>query len=256
MYTTYQVAHMTGVTLRALRYYDKIGLVRPSHYTDSGYRQYSEGDLSTLQQVLLYKELDFSLATIRDIMGAPDFDRSAALTAQAELLARRAQRYSVLAQLAQNTWQAMKGEKTMQDKDMFAGFDYDKMMEEQQTYQAEVQQRWGDCEAYRESRKRTAHYTKKDWMRISQDQGDTMQVLAECFQRNVPVDDDDVQAAVHVTRQFITDHFYECTLEIWGGLGEMYVADDRFRATYDKIAPGLAVYFRNAIRVYMENRVE
>ena len=166
-YTVNQVAQLAGVTIRTLRYYDKIGLLIPSARTEAGYRIYSEGDLERLQQILFFRELDFSLTKIEEILNNPAFDRRGALKMQAEFLEKRADRYLKLARLAQDTLISLEGGTKMENKDLFKGFDYDQMMAHQKQYEQEVEERWGQTDAYKVSKERTSKYTKEDWERIN-----------------------------------------------------------------------------------------
>ena len=86
MMTVNEVSKLTGVTIRALQYYDTIGLLPPTVYTEAGYRLYDDTALERLQQILLFRELEFPLKEIKKIIDAPDFDRNKALEQQIELL--------------------------------------------------------------------------------------------------------------------------------------------------------------------------
>ena len=92
MMTVNEVSKLTGVSIRALQYYDKIGLLRPTRYTQSGYRLYDDTALETLQQILLFRELEFPLKEIKEIISRPDFDRKMALEQQIKLLTMKKER--------------------------------------------------------------------------------------------------------------------------------------------------------------------
>ena len=253
-YTVNQVAQLAGVTLRTLRYYDKIGLLTPHTRTEAGYRIYSQEDVDKLQQVLFFRELDFPLARIREILDNPQFDRRVALKMQAEHLEKRAARYHKLSQLARETLRDLEGGHEMDKKDMFKGFDYDKMLEEQKQYEDEVKERWGNTDAYKESMAKTAKYTKEDWERINEVQMQNLKDLCGLYNAKVPHDDPRVQEVVDRSRKFISDNFYQCPPEAFSCLGQMYVTDERFTAFYEKIAPGLAAYYNDAIQYYCKKK--
>jgi len=254
-YTVNQVAKLAGVTLRTLRYYDKIRLLTPAR-TEGGYRIYSPEDMERLQQILFFRELDFPLVKILEILSNPAFDRRAALNMQAQYLEKRGQRYLKLSQLAKQTLIDIEGGKKMTREDLFKGFNYDKMLEEQKQYQDEVKERWGNTEAYKESMAKTAQYTKEDWERINKIQMQNMKDLCDLYDSQVPPEDPRVQAAVDRARRFICDNFYDCSIEAMSNLGQMYVADERFTAFYEKFAPGLAAYYNEAIQYYCSNHKE
>jgi DNA-binding transcriptional MerR regulator len=241
---------MSGVTMRALRHYDTLGLLRPAKRTEAGYRLYGDADLLRLQQILLFRELDFPLDRIKKILDDPGHDTMSALASQIEFLNGRSQRYARLSRLASDTLAHLKGEKTMKDEQLFEGFDYDKMMKEQQGYEQEVQERWGNTDAYRISKQRAAKYTKEDWARIAMSQQDNLDELGSLYTSGVPAEDERIQNVVKNAISFINDNFYPCNKEFFTCLGEMYVTDPRFTAYYDKRAPGLAAYYNKAIQYY------
>ena len=138
-YSINKIAKMTGITLRTLRHYDQIGLFQPSGRSESGYRLYSNRDLETLQQILFFRELDFPLSKISELIKSPGFDRQTALEMQKTFLEQRARRYQGLAQLAQDTLTSMKGDTTMKEEELFTGFDYDQTMLEQKTIRGRSQ---------------------------------------------------------------------------------------------------------------------
>lgn len=249
-YTVNQVAQLAGVTLRTLRYYDKIGLLTPYTRTEAGYRIYSPEDVEKLQQILFFRELDFPLAKIHEILNDPLFDRRDALKMQADYLEKRAARYLKLSQLAKETLRNLDGGSKMDKKDMFKGFDYDKMLVEQKQYEDEVKERWGNTDAYKASMAKTAKYTKEDWERINQAQMQNLKDLCDLYNAKVPHDDPRVQEIVDRSRKFISDNFYDCSLEAFSCMGQMYISDERFTAYYEKFAPGLAAYYNDAIQHY------
>ena len=249
-YTINKIAHLASVTLRTLRYYDKIGLLTPSSRTEAGYRLYSDEDVERLQQVLFFRELDFPLAKIEEILTNPAFDRKEALRMQADFLENRAERYLKLAQLAKDTLLNLEGGTKMANTELLNGFNYDKMVEEQKQYEAEVKERWGKTDAYKVSKQRTAKYTKEDWERINNVQMTNLKELCDLYNAKVPLDDLRVQAVVEKSHKFIHDTFYPCTLEMFSCLGNMYITDERFTANYEKHATGLAVYYNEAIQHY------
>jgi DNA-binding transcriptional MerR regulator len=135
-----EVSKLTGVSIRTLQYYDKIGLLHPTKYTEAGYRLYDDAALETLQQILLFRELEFPLKDIKEIISSPDFDRSKALEQQIELLKLKKEHIENLIDLA-------KGIKLMGVKKMnFDAFDTRKIDE----YAAQAKASWGTTPAYKE----------------------------------------------------------------------------------------------------------
>jgi len=244
-YTVGQLATLAGVSVRTLHHYDAIGLLSPSDRTAAGYRVYRHEDLEQLQQILLYRELDLSLDAIGRLTLDPAFDRRAALVAQRAELAGRAKRMTAILAAIDAALDALSKGEPMNDTEMFEVFgDFDPKQHE-----AEASERWGDTDPFAESARRTARYTKDDWKRIKEDGAAVTAELGAQLQSGKEPDDPAVQALVDRHREQISRWFYPCSIEMQVNLAEMYVADPRFAATYDKVQPGLAVFLRDAIRV-------
>jgi DNA-binding transcriptional MerR regulator len=238
------VARLAGVTVRTLHHYDEIGLLTPSDRSDAGYRRYADADLERLQRILFYRELGFGLDQIKVVMTDGHADASAHLRRQhAMLLDRigRLQRMAAAVELAMEA-RTMGINLTPEERfEVFGDFDPD-------AYTAEVEERWGGGEAYRESAQRTRSYTKPDWERMKAEAAEPANRLVAAMRAGLPADSPEAMDAAEAHRQHISRWFYECTYQIHVGLGEMYVADPRFAATYEKMAPGLAAYTRDAIQ--------
>jgi MerR family transcriptional regulator, thiopeptide resistance regulator len=248
--TVSQVADVAGVSVRTLHHYDRIGLLTPSDRTSAGYRLYTPQDLERLQQVLLFKELGFGLDDIRRIMNEPGFDRIEALAAQRTLLQMKSQRIGDMLGAVEKALDAAEKGIAMDEKDMFEVFgDFDPKQ-----YEDEARERWGQTEAYKESARRVAKMTKEDWIRIKAE-GEAIEAgLAQAMAEGKPVDDPEVQALVERHWSQIDSNFYPCSLEVYEGLADMYVADPRFTAHYDERAEGLAAYVHDAMKAWVASR--
>ena len=235
MKTVHEVSQISGVSVRTLHHYDAIGLLRPTAVTEAGYRLYDDTALARLQSILLFRELAFPLKEIKRIMDDPQFDQATALEQQIRLLELQQERLSRLIDLARET---MKTGVTHMD---FTAFDNSKL----EQYAAEMKERWGNTAAYQESAQRPAA-----------EQKDAAAGLMAQFARMGRLRTGDpagqeAQDAVRELQQFITKHFYTCTPEILSGLGQMYTADDRFRASIDAAGgEGTADFAGKAITVY------
>lgn len=247
-YTVKAVAEMAGVSVRTLHHYDEIDLLKPEQLSAAGYRLYNEKDLERLQQILFFRELEFSLSDIREIIDDPKFDRQQALLLQKEALLERQHRLSRLIMTIDRTLRMMEGNEPMNDqelKELFNGFD-------QSQYEEEVKERFGQTNEYAESHRRTKQYTKTDWVQMQQEGGEIQQGIVALMDRDPA--DPEVQAWIGKHHQQINKWFYTCSLEIYRGLGEMYVADERFAANYEKIKPGLAAFMRAAMLAYCDQQ--
>lgn len=235
MMTIQEVSKLAGISVRALHYYDAIGLLPPTKLTEAGYRLYDDTAIARLQSILLFRELEFPLKDIKRILDDPNFDQTDALADQIKLLELRQERLGRLISLARETLET--GVTPMK----FNAFD----KTEQEKFAAEVKEKWGHTAAYREYRRREEDGTTGD-------STDLMNCFAKLgkLKRLDPAAPES-QAAVRELQQFITDHFYTCTPEILAGLGEMYVADERFRQNIDKAGgEGTAEFAAQAIGVY------
>jgi DNA-binding transcriptional MerR regulator len=244
-YTVGEVASLAHVSIRTLHHYDAIGLLSPSERTAAGYRVYRHEDLEQLQHILLYRELDFPLDAIGRLMLDPAFDRRAALAEQRDQLARRARHMTSIVAAIDAALEALAKGEPMNDTEMFEVFgDFDPT-----AYEAEVKERWGETDAYAESARRTARYTKEDRKTIKAEGGAVTAALGERLAAGANPGDADVQALVDRHRDQIDRWFYPCSIEMQVNLGELYVADPRFAATYERVQPGLATFLRDAIRI-------
>ncbi|CAM4022842.1 MerR family transcriptional regulator [Mesobacillus thioparans] len=251
MFKVKEVANLTGASIRTLHHYDRIGLLKPDAFTDAGYRLYSESDLERLQQILFFKEMDFTLQEIKDILDRPDFNRKETLKEHKTLLIKKRKRLDEIIRTVEKTIQSIEGGYHMKEKDLFEGFDMKEIEEHQKKYSDEAKARYGK-EAVEKAEKRTANYTSEDW-------GNIQAKTEEIYQRLITGMDDGpndpaVQEAVADWRQFITDHYYDCTVDIFRGLGDLYVDDPRFTKNIDKYQPGLAAFFKKAIHYYCDHQ--
>jgi DNA-binding transcriptional MerR regulator len=236
-----RVARIAGVTVRTLHHYDDIGLLRPSGRTSGGYRRYDERDLERLRLILVYRELGFTLEEISAVLATAD--PAAHLRRQHGLLVDRIERLRQMVTAIEYLLEA----KTMginlspEEKfEVFGDFDPD-------AYEEEVRERWGSTSAYEESARRTAGYTKDDWLRIQRESAELMRRWLSALDGGVPATSEQAMELAEEHRRQISAHFYACSYEIQLGLAEMYLADPRFRAYYDDQRPGLAQYVHDAI---------
>ncbi|MBX6749369.1 MAG: MerR family transcriptional regulator [Micromonosporaceae bacterium] len=247
-YSVSQVAQIAGVTVRTLHHYDDIGLLRPSGRTGGGYRRYDDADLERLRLILVYRELGFTLEEIRTILAAAD--PATHLRRQHGLLVQRIERLREMVTAIEYLLEAQTMGISLSPEEkfeVFGDFDPDR-------YEPEARERWGDGDAYRESARRVAGYTKDDWLRIQRGWADLMRRFIEALEAGVPATSQPAMDLAEEHRALITEHFYECTYDIHVGLAEMYLADDRFRAHYDDQRPGLAQYVHDAIEANAVNR--
>lgn len=239
MMTVHEVSQISGVSIRALHHYDKIGLLPATEVTDAGYRMYDDTALERLQQILLFKELQFTLKEIKAILDSPDFDRGRVLEQQIQLLELRKEHLQNLIDLARGI--KMIGVKHMS----FEAFDTRKLDE----YARQAKASWGQTDAYKE-------YEKKSVGRGKEEQHVLNVQMMEIFSEfgEIKEQDPEGEAAVGLAKrlqEFITEHFYTCTDKILLGLGAMYAGGGDLTVNIDKIGgTGTAEFADKAIQAY------
>ncbi|GLW68809.1 HTH-type transcriptional activator TipA [Kitasatospora phosalacinea] len=242
-YTVGRLAAIAKVTVRTLHHYDEIGLLSPSGRTPAGYRRYSEAELDRLQQILFYRELGFPLEEIAAILDDRTVGPSEHLRRQRELIGDRIRKLEELAAAVERAMEArtLGIQLTPEEKFEVFGQDY------QESWEDEARQRWGETPAWKQSQERTARYTKADWERIKAEADGINDALVAAFTAGAAPDGEQAMAAAEQHRQHIGANFYDCGPQMHRCLGDMYVADPRFTETYEKLAPGLAPWLRDAI---------
>ena len=238
-----EFAALAGVSVRTLHYYDEIGLLKPSVVDkQNGYRFYDKECLIRMQEILFYRELDFPLKDIQMILSSPNYDKQTALEEQKQLLTLKKERLERLIKAIDG---AMKGEDLTMNV-----FDNSEFQTRREQYAKEAKEKWGSTAAYKESAEKTKNYTDEKHSEINSGMNIIMAEFADYKKRGFLPGSGEVQALVKKWRNFITENYYTCTLEILSGLGEMYTADERFRKNIDKHGDGTAEFMREAIRVY------
>ena len=239
MMTVQKVSRLTGVSIRTLQYYDRIGLLHPTEYSDAGYRLYDDAALETLQQILLFRELEFPLKDIRKIIESHDFDRGKALEQQIELLTLRKEHIENLIDLA-------RGIKLLGVRHLkFDAFDTKKIDE----YAAQAKASWGNTPAYKEFEEKSKGRTKEQDRDISLGM---MDIFAEFGAiRTTDPASEEAQVLVKKLQDYITENFYTCTDEILNGLGKMYSGGGEFTKNIDSYGgEGTAEFAHQAIEIY------
>ena len=239
MRTVNEVSKLTGISVRTLHYYDEIGLLKPSSITESGYRMYDEDALERLQQIMLFRELEFSLKDIKRIINGSDFDRNRALEQQIELLTLKKEHIEKLILFARGIHGL--GVKNMS----FDAFDTKKLDE----YAKQAKESWGKTEAYKEYEEKTKDYSASKMNDVAKN----MMVLFEEFGKMMDLEPscDEVQGQVKKLQDYITEHFYTCTKEILSGLGKMYNGGGSMTENINKAGgEGTADFAAKAIEIY------
>ena len=239
MKTVKEVSRLTGVSVRTLHHYDAIGLLKPSAVTQAGYRLYDDTALARLQNILLFRQLQFPLKEIKEILDSPGFDPMEALEHQIGLLELQRQHLDNLIAHARQI------QKTGVMDMNFKPFDKSRMEE----YAAQVKAKWGKTDAYKEFQQKTAGQTPAQMKST----GDAlMDIFAEIGTvRHLSSASREAQALVAKLQNYITEHYYTCTPQILRGLGQMYIAGDSMTENIDHAGgSGTAAFAHEAIEIY------
>lgn len=236
-----EVAELTGVSVRTLHHYDRIGLLSPEHVTEAGYRQYSEQELERLQQILFFRELGFRLKHIGEILESPDFDRLEALELQREALLEKRARLDRMIGTLENTIQDVKGEIELTDKEKFEGFDFSN-----NPYEDEARKRWGN-EAVDRSNQALANMLPEGQKRLGEQMEALFRKLAAMRHQDPATEE--VQRAIGEWHAFLNGMDYAYSPEAFKGLGQLYVQDERFTRNMDQFGDGFARFMAAAMGI-------
>ena len=239
MMTVNEVSKLAGVSIRTLQYYDSIGLLKPAEYTESGYRLYDDAALERLQQILLFRELEFPLKEIKEIVTMPNFDRKKALEQQIELLTMKKEHLEKLIEFARGIQNG--GNNTMD----FTAFDTSKLDD----YTRKAKEQWGQTKAFAEYEKKSAERSKNDEKILW---ADFMKIFNKFGKlKNSDPTSNEAQLLVKETQEYITKNFYKCTNDILASLGKMYAAGGEFTTNIDAAGgKGTALFVSKAIEFY------
>ena len=237
MKTVHEISDLTGLSIRTLQYYDKTGLLKPAAYSEAGYRLYDESSLMKIQQIMLFRELEFPLKDIKTILDDPDFDKTKALEAQIELLKLKKEQIDKLIVYAE-----LLLKNGGNDMD-FDAFDKTKLKE----YAEKARETWGNTQAYSE-------YEEKSKGRTDAENGILAKEMMDIFRdigrlKDLGPESEEVRVKIRELQEHITKNYYKCTDEILKSLGTMYASGGEFTKNIDKAAgEGTAVFVNEAIK--------
>lgn len=247
-YTIQKLAGIAGISTRALRYYDEIGILKPARINSSGYRIYGESEVNKLQQILFYRELGVNLESINVIINSPNFDGLQSLKEHHEKLLEKRKQLDNLIANVEKTIAASEGRIKMADKEKFEGFKQKIIDENEKKYGVEARKKYGNDQVDRSNKKLKA-MTQEQYKQVEKLSAEIKETLSEAFKTGDPAGEL-AQKAADLHRQWLSFFWDSYSKEAHAGLAQMYVDDERFTAYYDKEQPGTAVFFRDAILIY------
>lgn len=247
-YTIQQLAVLAEVTVRTLHHYDAIGLLQPSRNKSNSYRQYDEEDLLKLQQIMFFRELEFPLNKIKEIVGGRSFDVGTALIEHRKLIELKKKRMDSLLETIDKTIKKITKNCTMQDDELYEGFS----KEEQEAWSKEAKERWGHTDQYKQAVGKYESLTREEKLQMKKDGEALMEEIVATMDKGP----DSVEVQALVQRHYDSlKFFYEPNLEMYRGLADMYVGyqgDERFRAYFERHHKDLPEFMRDAIYVYCD----
>jgi DNA-binding transcriptional MerR regulator len=247
-YTINKLAKLAGVSTRTLRYYDELGLLSPARVSSNGYRIYGQKEIDRLQQILFYRELGVSLEEIRNILASKDFDGLLALESHLSALLARREQLNLLVANVEKTIKTMKGEMIMSDQEKFEGFLQKLVDNNERQYGEEARAKYGD-EPIDRSNTRVLNMSKEQYIELEELTEDLNKTLKAAFEQGDPASEL-AQKACELHKKWLCFYWNDYSKEAHKGVTQMYVDDPRFTAYYDKIAPGCAVFLRDAVEIY------
>lgn len=248
-YSIDKAARMAGISTRALRHYDQIGLLKPRRMSGNGYRVYGPDELDRLQQIMLLRELGLELEAIKECLETPGLDRQAALQSHLEALRTRRARLDALIATVEKTIRHEKGEIVMTDQEKFEGFKQAAMEENERKYGAEIRKQYG-TERVEASNKQFASLTQEQYEAMQSTAAEIGARLQAAVHAGLAPAGEEGRAIAALHRDWLGYTWPSYSVEAHRGLGDMYLADERFTAYYDKETPGCAQFLRDAIYAY------
>ena len=247
-YTIQKLSKIAGITTRTLRYYDEIGILKPARINSSGYRIYGQKEVDLLQQIMFYREIGVNLEVIKEILTSTNYDEMQALQGHLVTLLAQRQQLDLLINNVKNTIEYKKGSIKMSDKDKFNGFKKKLVEENEQKYGEEIRAKYGDDQV-NQSNQKMLNMTQEQYEAFEKLSQEVLDTLEEAFATGDPAGELG-QKTADLHRQWLSYTWGSYSKEAHAGLAQMYVDDERFTAFYDKKQPGMAVFLRDAIKIY------
>ena len=244
-YSAKGLSDIAGVSVRTLHYYDKIGLLKPAIRTEAKYRLYGESELLKLQQILFFKELGFTLEKIRDVLNNPEFDLIQTLESHSQALVSKQHRISQMLNTIEKTLLKLKGKKMITENELYEGF----TKEEVRKNRKDTVEKYG-----KEVLEKSETYLKKlsinQFEELKREQSEIFKALFEISNRNPQSQEVQLEIARHyknIRRFWGTDGSGDPQWKEYKGLGQLYVADERFTEIEGKAQPDFALFLAEAM---------
>lgn len=249
-YTVKKLAKLSGVSIRTLRFYDEIGLLKPAYYGDNHYRYYEDSQLLTLQQILFFRELGFRLIDIQRIISNPDFDRITALESHRKKLEENLNQTKLLIKTIDKTISHLKGKEMMKMEEVFHGFDNEK----QKLYENFLVETGVSQDVLHKSKEKIKDWSKEKWIEIKQEGDKIHAELVIAMENDLAPSSSEVQKIIKKHYK-MTSAFWLPTRESYIGLSQLYCSHPDFVKFYQDIHPELLTYLVTAMKIFAENEL-
>ena len=246
MYSTGKLSEISGVSSRTLRYYDEIGLLKPSFINESGYRYYDDKEVALLQQILFYKERGFDLHTIKEIIYRKDFDLSSALEEHLVSLEEEKKKIDSMINSVKLSIKSLKGEYNMSDKDKFEVFKKNLIDKNERTYGKEIREKYGD-DSIDESNRKMLNMNEEDYKIFKELEENILTLVEKCVKENLDLDSKEAKELANMHQKWLKMTWNKYSVEAHKSLAMMYTMDERFKEYYDRNIEGCADYLSMAI---------
>lgn len=246
MYSTGKLSEISGISSRTLRYYDEIGLLKPSFINESGYRYYGDKEVALLQQILFYKERGFDLQTIKEIIYSKDFDISSALEEHLLSLEEEKKKIDIMINSVKLSLKSLKGEYNMTNKEKFEAFKKDLVDENEKTYGKEIREKYGD-DSVDESNRKMLNMTEEDYKLFKELEENILTLVERCVKENLDLDSKEAIELANMHQKWIKMTWNKYSVEAHKSLAMMYTMDERFKEYYDKNVEGCTDYLSMTI---------
>ncbi|WP_036130744.1 MerR family transcriptional regulator [Lysinibacillus sphaericus] len=251
-YSIQELANLSGVSTRTLRYYDEIDLLKPARTNEAGYRFYGENEVDVLQQILFYRALDMKLATIQEIIQAPDFQPIVALETHRMALLQRKEQLEKLLQTVEKTIESLEEERPMTNEEKFNGFKEKLIEDNEKQYGEEIRAKYGN-DTIEASNSKLKNMTEEQFTAMQQLEQQLFERLKEAMEIGDTKNDVAMEVA-ELHKRWLSFSWPQYSKEAHVGLAQMYVADELFTAYYDeRVTTGATQFLHDAIMVYAQN---
>lgn len=248
-YKIKEISDITGISIRMLRYYHKIGLLTPKSKSESGYRLYDELDLEKLLHILYLKELDFSLEEIKNIVSNPSLDLKNTLKSQEELLTKKKERLEAIINALKKTTTSYPKESFTIQREIFTAFDMAEIERNKENFEQEFGSKFGE-ETMNECKANHSDFTKEDWTIVMSKADEILSEISRLVSKKPS--DPNVQNIIKRYRDFINENMWNCTPDRFKTLADLYVTDIEYRDYIIQYHKDLPEFLREAIYLYCD----